>query len=141
MREYDFNIRGNDYHVELQNFEDNIAWIEVNGTRFKVEVKQELKKTKTPVLVRKPIAPDTNTSKPAPTGGGLGAVKSPLPGTILSLKVSVGQEVKKGDVLMIMEAMKMENEIESDLDGKVTAIKVKENDSVLEGDVLIEIGG
>ncbi len=140
MREYDFNIRGNDYHVELQNFEDNIAWIEVNGTRFKVEVKQEMKKTKTPVLIRKPIATNSSDSKPKASPG-LGTVKSPLPGTILSVKVSVGQEVKKGDVLMIMEAMKMENEIESELDGKVTAIKVKENDSVLEGDILIEIGG
>jgi len=144
MKEYDLTIRGNDYHVELKNLEDNLAQIEVNGTPYKVYIKQEVKKAKTPVLVRKPLVHTTEPSdvkSASKAGGSVGTVNAPLPGTIFALKVKEGDFVNNGDVLLIMEAMKMENEIESEISGKVLSIKVKENDSVLEGDVLVEIGG
>lgn len=145
MRQYDFTIHGNEYHVELQSFEDNIAEVDVNGTTFKVEVKREIKKQKTPVLVRrasvKPTGKDTPKTESPLAPKGAGVIKAPLPGTIFKMNVKAGDEVKKGDVLLIMEAMKMENNIESDMNGKVLSVKVKENDSVLEGDILLEIGG
>ena len=66
-------------------------------------------------------------------------MKSPLPGVILDIKVNVGDEVKKGQTVVILEAMKMENNIPADRDGKVTAINVKVSDSILEGTDLIII--
>jgi glutaconyl-CoA/methylmalonyl-CoA decarboxylase subunit gamma len=116
----------------------------VNGTTYEVEVHHEKKISKTPTLVRKPavLSADTDkarTSKPSERKGA-GVLKAPLPGTILEIKVKVGDVVKIGDKLIIMEAMKMENNINADKEGKIEAIKVNVGDSVLEGDALVEIG-
>ena len=83
-----------------------------------------------------PAAQPAASSAPA---GGKG-VKSPLPGVILEVKVNVGDEVKKGQTVVILEAMKMENNINADRDGKITAINIKAGDSVLEGTDLVIIG-
>lgn len=144
MKKFKFNIRGNDYNVELLNIEDNIAEIEVNGSTYQVEIEKTVKETKTPKLIRPRIIPSggsdvVKTSKPSERKG-VGFVKAPLPGTILELKVKVGDDVKVGDTLLIMEAMKMENDIKSDKAGKVASLKINNGDSVLEGDVLVEIG-
>lgn len=146
MKKFKFTIRGNNYDVELQNIEDNVAEIEVNGTTYEVEIHQEVKTSKTPKLVRKPFAPSTEgemttakTSSPTVSKGS-GHIKAPLPGTILELKAKVGDSVKVGDTLLVMEAMKMENNIKSDKEGTIQAIKVNNGDSVLEGDILVEIG-
>jgi biotin carboxyl carrier protein len=144
MKKYKFTIRGNEYDVQIHNIEDNTAEIEVNGSTYSVDIHKEVKVTKTPKLVRSKIEPSSEadiarTSSPAERKGG-GRIKAPLPGTILELKVSAGDMVKVGDTLLIMEAMKMENNIKSDKEGKIESIKVKNGDSVLEGDVLIEIG-
>lgn len=146
MKKFKFTIRGNDYDVELQKIEDNVAEIEVNGTTYEVEIHQEVKTSKTPKLARKVVVPSTegelSTAKTsAPSGSkGAGHVKAPLPGTILEVNVKKGDTVKVGDTLLIMEAMKMENNIKADKEGIVTAIKVNSGDSVLEGDILVEIG-
>ncbi|MDA3819186.1 MAG: acetyl-CoA carboxylase biotin carboxyl carrier protein subunit, partial [Candidatus Delongbacteria bacterium] len=66
-------------------------------------------------------------------------IKAPLPGNILSVKIKEGDEVKKGDVLLVMEAMKMENNVLADVDGTVKSVKVNEGDAVLQNDDLIEI--
>jgi biotin carboxyl carrier protein len=79
------------------------------------------------------------TSKPREKKG-VGSIKAPLPGTILEVKVKPGDKVKVGDKLLIMEAMKMENNINSDREGTIEAIKIRAGDSVLEGDLLVEIG-
>jgi len=144
MKKFKFNIRGNNYNVEILNIEDNIAEVEVNGSKYQVDIEKTIQETKTPKLVRPKVIPAggqerARTSKP--TGKkGVGVVKAPLPGTILELKVKVGDEVKSGDTLLIMEAMKMENNIKSDKSGKVVSVKINNGDSVLEGDVLVEIG-
>ncbi len=145
MKKFKFTIRGNKYSVELLNLEDNIAEIEVNGSRYEVEIEQEVKTSKTPKLVRSKAVPSSEydkakTSKPTEKKGA-GAIKAPLPGTILEMKVKVGDVVKSGDLLLVMEAMKMENNITADKEGKVSAINVNNGDSVMEGDVLVEIGG
>lgn len=140
MKNFKFTISGNKYEVHIKNLEDNIAEIEVNGTTYKVEVEHEVTKPKTPVLVRKPVekpAGSEKIQKTQTTGGA--AIKAPLPGTILNIKTQVGSTVSKGDTLMIMEAMKMENSIQAERDGKIKSIKVKEGDNVLEGEVLIEL--
>ena len=93
----------------------------------------------TPVAApQAPVAQAAPAAAPAPTGSG-NAVKSPLPGTINAVKVQVGQTVKKGDVLFILEAMKMENDIPADRDGKVVNILVQKGATVETGAALCEI--
>jgi len=138
MKKFNFTIKGNKYHTWIKEIEGNIAKIEVNGTPFEVEMEKEVNKpSKTPTLVRKPVV-----SKPGegaiPKGSGVGAVKAPLPGNIFKILVKEGDEVKSGDTLLIMEAMKMENDIKAEKSGTISAIKVSEGDAVLQGAVLVE---
>lgn len=146
MRNFKFKINGNDYVVNIKNIEDNLAEMEVNGSPYTVEVDQTLEQTKTPKLVRSVSVPSTDThpsvaktsSPQEPKGAG--NIKSPLPGVILDIYIKVGDRVKVGQKLLVLEAMKMENLIESDKEGIITAIAKQKGDSVMEGDVLISIG-
>ena len=143
MKKFKFNIRGNNYNVELLNIEDNIAEIEVNGSTYQVEIEMAIKEAKTPKLIRPKIIPSggsdvIKTSKPSDRKG-VGFVKAPLPGTILELKVKLGDDVKVGDTLLIMEAMKMENDITAPKSGTIKEIKVKKDQSVSKDDILIII--
>ena len=144
MKKFSFKIRGNNYNVEILNIDDNLAEIEVNGSKYQVDIEKAIQETKTPKLVRPKVIPTGGQSRARtskPTGKkGVGTVKAPLPGTIIEVKVKVGDEVKSGDTLLIMEAMKMENNIKSDKTGKVVSVKINNGDSVLEDDVLVEIG-
>ncbi|MCL1615167.1 biotin/lipoyl-binding protein [Bacteroides sp. ET71] len=143
MKEYKYKINGNVYKVTVGNVEGNIAEVEVNGTRYKVEMEKapEPKPVVVKPVVRQaattPAPQATQVSKPAAASAGKSGVKSPLPGVILEIKVNVGDEVKKGQTVVILEAMKMENSINADRDGKVSAINVKQGDSVLEGTDLV----
>jgi len=144
MKDFKFKINGNDYAVHISNVDGNIAELEVNGTPYKVEIDRELKQTKTPKLVRPEAVPSTDSHPSvaktvSPGVATSGAVKSPLPGVILSLSVKVGDTVKVGQRLLVLEAMKMENNIDSDKEGRIAAIKVNQGDSVMEGDVLVVI--
>lgn len=145
MKEYKYTINGKEYKVTIGEIEGNIANVEVNGQSYKVEMEKKEEAEK-PVI--RPVVKPAATAKPAPqptaaksaaAGTGKG-VKSPLPGVILDVKVNVGDEVKKGQTVVILEAMKMENNINADRDGKITAINVKQGDSVLEGTDLVMIG-
>ncbi len=146
MKRFKFTINGNQYETEVLSIEDNVAEIEVNGTKYYVEVNKDIKPSKTPKLVRSVAVPSTDTvpsqaktSHPdAPKGAG--SVKSPLPGVILEMLVREGDIVKLGQRLLVLEAMKMENNIEADKAGKVTSILKHKGDSVMEGDVLLLIG-
>ena len=145
MKQFKFKINGNVYEVEVQNIEDNIATVEVNGSSYDVAIDQEMVPRKTPKIVQAKSVPTTDvtpatakTSNPnAPKGGG--TIKSPLPGEILEIYVKVGDVVKLGQKLLMLEAMKMENNIHSDKEGKISEIKVNRGSSVMEGDVLIVI--
>ena len=144
MKEYKLKINGNDYAVTINEVDDNIAEVEVNGTPFKVEFEKPITK-KPAVTVAKPAAkaaaaPAVAVAKPAAASGAGETVSSPLPGVILEVCVKVGDAVKKGQKVMVLEAMKMENVIEATADGTVTAIKVDKGDSVLEGAPLVIIG-
>ncbi|MBV2245580.1 MAG: biotin/lipoyl-binding protein [Lentimicrobium sp.] len=146
MKKYKFTINGNVYEVNIQNLEDNIAEVEVNGTLYSVTLDKTMQVSKTPRLVRSMSVPSTDsapsTAKTAsPTGSkGAGTIKSPLPGVILDIYVKEGDTVTIGQKLIMLEAMKMENNISADKSGKVVSIKVNKNDAVMEGDVLIVIG-
>jgi biotin carboxyl carrier protein len=148
MKNFKFKIHGNQYEVNIISVEDNIAELEVNGTLYKVEVDKAIQQSKTPKLVRQPVVQSTDshptvakTSAPsAPKGVGAGYIKSPLPGVILDVFIKEGDTVKKGQKLLCLEAMKMENNIDSDKDGKVIKINANKGDSVMEGDILVTIG-
>ncbi len=141
MKKYKFKINGQTYEVEIGEFDGNNAKVAVNGTAYDVEIEGEDKKTKTPVLARKPVVnkPGEGDIKKSADTGKAYKVSSPLPGTIKKINVSVGATVKAGDCLMIMEAMKMDNNIVSEKGGVVKAILVKEGDSILQGDTLVEL--
>ena len=142
MKEYKYKINGNLYNVVIGDIEDNIAHVEVNGTHYTVEMEKKPKAAPAPKPVARPVAKPAAApvaapaAKPAASKSG---VKSPLPGVILDIKVNVGDEVKKGQTIIILEAMKMENSINADKDGKVTAINVSKGESVLEGTDLVII--
>src|ERR1035437_7739393 len=134
MKKFKFKINGNQYNAEVLGVEDNIAEIEINGTTYAVEMDKAMQTVKTPKLVRSVSVPSTDsdpsiakTANPsAPKGGG--TIKSPLPGVILELFVKVGDVVNIGQRLLVLEAMKMENNIEADKTGKIVSIAKNKGD-------------
>ena len=145
MKEYKYKINGNLYNVVIGDIEDNIAHVEVNGTHYTVEMEKKPKAAPAPKPVARPVAKPAAAPAPAASApaskpaAGKSGVKSPLPGVILDIKVKEGDEVKKGQTVIILEARKMENSITPDKDGKVTAINVSKGESVLEGTDLVII--
>ncbi|MCQ2292289.1 MAG: acetyl-CoA carboxylase biotin carboxyl carrier protein subunit [Bacteroidales bacterium] len=145
MKNYNFTINGNKYSVEVGNIENNIANVTVNGTAYAVEMDnvvapaQNTNKVVNPTRPAEPVVDRTVVAAPAAAASSSkgGSLKSPLPGTILDVFVNVGDTVKAGQRVILLEAMKMENNIDSECDGVVKEIKVKRTDSVMEGDVLI----
>ena len=150
MNKYQYKVQGVDYDVEIEEVEGNVAKVNVNGIRFDVELKQPINPTSSlkkirveaPKPVARPAAPATPAPAPAqaaPAGAG-SPVKAPLPGTVTELKVKVGDAVKPGDTVLVLEAMKMQNNIESEYEGTVTSITVNQGETVMEGAVLMTIG-
>lgn len=138
MKKFKFKIQGNPYEVEVKDFEENIAIVEVNGTSYQVEVEKQMLPTKTPILVRKPVKPGKNAKKIAQSSG-VTLVKAPLPGNIMQVSKKTDDVVKKGDFILMYEAMKMENKILAEKDGTIGKVHVTPGDAVLQGDVLFEI--
>ena len=144
MKEYKIKINGNNYNVTIDEVEDNVAKVEVNGTPYNVEFEKPISKPKTISVVNKPAAAPSAgpapASKPAaaPAAAGGATVNSPLPGVVLEIKVKDGDKVTKGQVIMVLEAMKMENAIEAPCEGTIT-VKAQKGDSVLEGATLAVI--
>jgi biotin carboxyl carrier protein len=152
MSKYQYKVQGVDYEVEIQEVEGNIAKVNVNGIPFEVELQQPINAAKHPTIVKPKVEapkPAAQTAAPAataapvqaaaPAGAGT-ALKAPLPGTISSINVKVGDTVAVGDVVIVLEAMKMQNNIEAENAGTVTSITVNQGDSVMEGAVLLTIG-
>ena len=144
MKEYKIKINGNNYNVTIDEVEDNVAKVEVNGTPYNVEFEKPISKPKTISVVNKPAAAPAagpapaNKPAAAPAAAGGATVNSPLPGVVLEIKVKDGDKVTKGQVIMVLEAMKMENAIEAPCDGTIT-VKAQKGDSVLEGATLAVI--
>jgi biotin carboxyl carrier protein len=117
--------------------------ITVNGKAYDVAV-EEITDGSAPVVAAAPVAAAPKAAAPAPAPAAAPAgegekVTAPMPGTILDVKVSVGDSVTKGQALMILEAMKMENEIVAPCDGKVTSVTVKKGDTVNSSDTLATV--
>ena len=140
MKEYKYTINGNKYEVTIAGIEDNIANVIVNGEEYKVEMEKEPEPEKKKVVV-KPVAQPTPETQPA-TGHSAkvnlnNAVKSPLPGVITEIKVAVGDEVKAGDTVVVLEAMKMQSNYKVNSECIVKDILVNEGDSVNGNQTLI----
>ena len=147
MDKYQYKVNGVDYEVEIEEIEGTTAKVTVNGKAFEVELKEPVKATTSkpakvaaPVAAAAPAAAPAPASKPAAVAGEGAKVTAPLPGTITEVKVAVGQAVKAGETVIILEAMKMQNNIEAENSGTVTSILVGQGDAVMEGATLITIG-
>lgn len=143
MKSFKYTINGNTYKVHINSVVDDVAEVEVNGTPYNVKMEKPAKKQM--VTLKRPAqAPTTASGAPVVTrpaaSNVAGAVKSPLPGVILSVDCKIGDTVKRGQKILVLEAMKMENNINADRDGKIIDIKVNKGDSVLEGADLVVIG-
>lgn len=144
MKEYKYKINGEEYNVTINEVSDTTAQVEVNGISYTVE--WEKPETPKPVVIAKPAAPAAKpaapvaapAAAPAPTAGGY-AIKTPLPGVIISIKVNVGDIVAKGQTVAVLEAMKMENNITSDRDGKIASVAVSAGDTVADGAILVTL--
>ena len=157
MAKYQYTVKGVDYEVEIQDIEGNIANVTVNGIPFEVEMKQPVKASKLKVKLsddrradgseeRRVKSEESNSSSAsaastssAPTAAAGKPVVAPLPGTINEIKVKVGDKVNAGDTVVILEAMKMQNNIEAETSGTITSINVNKGDAVMEGDTLVTI--
>ncbi len=160
MKKYQYKVQGVDYEVEIAEVEGRIAKVNVNGIPFEIEMQKPINAAKHPALAAakpkvepvaevsqqpaanpQPVAaaPQPAAASAQPVAGG-NAVKAPLPGTITDIKVSVGQQVNAGDIVIVLEAMKMQNNIEAESAGTIKAINVNRGDSVMEGAVLLTIG-
>ena len=137
MKEFKFTIDGHTYTTSVNEIEDNVAEVVVNGTTFNVVIEKEEQKPAVVAARRHQAAVET-VAAPA-VAGGLQTVKSPLPGSIMKVLVSVGQKVKKGDVLLTMESMKMENNVMAEADGVVKAIYVESGKNVMQDDKLVDL--
>ena len=149
MNKFEYKVQGVDYEVEIEEMEGNIAKVSVNGIPFEVELKQPINPAKAitrPKVVAPapaaaaPAAPVARPAAPAAPAGAGSPVKAPLPGTISSVNVKVGDKVNVGDTVVVLEDMKMQNNIEAENSGTVTSILVNQGDSVMEGATLITIG-
>lgn len=146
MKQFIYRINGQDYIVAVNKLENSIAQVAVNGSNYEVELvsnEEEITLTSRPVAktaaAPAPLRTATVSTPSAPAKSGAGAVKSPLPGIIVAINVNVGDEVKKGQTIAVLEAMKMENAITAPQAGKVTSINVNPGDSVLEGVTILTI--
>ncbi len=141
MKEYKYKINGNDYAVAINVVCDTAAKVTVNGAEYTVEWEKPVEEkpvVKVQPVAAKPAAAPAAAAKPATTAAVNGyAIKTPLPGVIIDVKVNVGDAVAKGQTVVVLEAMKMENNINADRDGKVAAIQVAKGDTVADGAVLV----
>ena len=135
-KDYKYTINGQQFEVAIGDIDENTATVIVNGEEYKVEMEPEPEEEKK-VVIRKPVAAESSeSSESAESTGSVNtnnAIKAPLPGVITSV------EVNAGDTMLVLEAMKMANNIEAEKDGKVTAICVKQGQSVMEDDPLVVV--
>jgi len=139
MKQFKFTIHGTDYAVDILGIEENVAHLEVNGTPYEVEIHRKVKASKTPRVIAPPLKEPSKPVIDKRERGDAHPITAPLPGSILEIRVSPGDIIEKGQLLMVMEAMKMENQVLSDRKGVVESIKVRVGDAVLQGDPLIHL--
>jgi len=155
MSEYILTINEKEYRAEVSEINADYALIQVNGKEFRVDLQQlalsklmpvaSVVETRTAVapaaqaLIGVVPAPTATPSAAAASGEASSLVKAPLPGLIIDVKVREGEKVKAGQNIVVMEAMKMENQIQATTDGTVKKIFIKKGDNVAEGNAMVEI--
>lgn len=143
MKEFKYTIDGKEYDVQIVDINDetNVANVKVNGEEFEVGMEKPAEEEKKKPVLGKPTEQNSDEEPSASTANvnTANAIKAPLPGTITAINVKVGDEVKAGNAVVVLEAMKMANNIEAEKDGKVTAVCVKVGQSVMEDDALVVI--
>ena len=148
MKQYKFKINGNDYNVAINSTNGNLADVTVNGVSYQVEMENSMPAA--PAAAPVQAAPQASAPAPQPAAAaapapaakpaGEGkAVTSPLPGVIIEVSVKEGDTVAAAQKVAVLEAMKMENEIQAEKAGVVTKIHVSKGDSVLEGASIVTI--
>ena len=153
MTQFKFDINGSKYEVEIKSIDGSIAEVDVNGNLYQVNIEGDgqisapvARPAAKPTATPTPAA-TTPTAKPAATptaapaeaaGKGPKTIKAPLPGSVLKVLVEPGTAFKEGDVLMVMESMKMENNITAECSGTITKVVAPVGTSVLQDDVLFE---
>ena len=151
MRTYSYNVNGAQYDVTIESIQGQVAKMNVNGVLFDVEIlgapltEGDLPEAAAAVApAAASPAPTPTAAAPAPAAkGAAGAgtpINAPLPGVVTKVLVAAGQAVKKGETVVVLEAMKMENNITAECDGSVTGVCVAAGDSVMEGTTLVTIG-
>lgn len=150
MKEFSFKINGAEYKCAVEEIEAGLTEVTVNGKKYTVETEKPV----APVAAPKPAAAPVAAPKAAPAPAAAPAapkaapvapaagvqVKSPLPGSVVKVNVAAGQAVKKGDTLLILESMKMENPILADQDGTVAQVAVAAGQNVMQDDLLVVLG-
>ena len=143
MKEYKYTINGNKYDVEIVDIVENIATVTVNGENYSVEMEKEPEPEKKKVVIKSgaQAQPEAAASEGASAAkvNTNNALKAPLPGVIREINVAVGDEVAVGDTVVVLEAMKMANNLEAEKAGKVTAILVQIGESVMDDTPLVVI--
>ncbi len=149
MKQYRITIKGGEYDVTVGDVSSSPVTVTVNGEDYQVDLPDASgaspsTSAASPTPAPRPAAPrpQTPASPPrpsAPVGGDDGSIRALMPGRIISVSVSVGQQVTAGDAVLVMESMKMENTISAVKGGTVTAVLVAEGDSVQHGQTMIEI--
>jgi len=144
MKEFKYTIDGKEYNVVIGEIsEDYVADVTVNGEEYKVQMEKPAEPEKKKVVVNpqaaKAAASEEEGSAPAANVNVNNAVKAPLPGVVTEIKVNVGDEVAAGDTVVVLEAMKMANNLTAENGGKVTAVLVKVGENVLEDTPLVVI--
>jgi len=138
MKEFSFKINGQEYKTTVEEKEGGKAEVTVNGKKYDVELPANAKKA-TAAAPKASAAAPAAAKAAAPAGNGM-QVKSPLPGSIIKVLVSVGQAVKKGDTLLTLESMKMENTVAAECDGTVKQVAVQPGQNVMQDDLLVVLG-
>ncbi len=136
MTAFKYTINGQDYNVQIGEIIDNVAEVTVNGEGFSVSLPEE-EKAPAPAPKAAPKAAEATPAAATTASADAFKLVAPLPGTVVDIKVNVGDEVSAGDTLVVLEAMKMANNLESEKTGKVSAICVKLGESVMEDAVLV----
>lgn len=141
MQKLNFNINGKHYEAMVAEIEHNVAEVELNGKKYTVEVERS-ESVVSPVAAPKPVAaaaPVAAAPAPKKAAAGANSITAPLPGSVVSVNVKVGDAVSAGQQLAIIEAMKMENEILAPAAGTIKAIHVSAGQAVQQGDALIDL--
>ena len=131
-KEFSFKINGAEYKCAVEEIEAGLTEVTVNGKKYTVETEKPV----APAPKAAPAAAPKAAPAPAPAAAGA-QVKSPLPGSVVKVCVNEGQDVKKGDTLLILESMKMENPILAEQDGKVAQVAVAAGQTVMQDDLLV----